>query len=138
MPEFATVSIEAQKRRDALTPLTVGRGVLAMHRNGRRLFSDALRLLEGHRYQSAVMLAILAHEEFGKASSMGIFTVVQDPQGLRKLWLNVFESHSQKNSQSIAVGVVTRQLDVDARGPGPRRGGSGRDYGVERRGSVPT
>jgi AbiV family abortive infection protein len=69
-----------------------------------------MALLEAGRFSSAAMMVILAQEEFGKAVSLGIFAVIEDPQKCRKLWKAVYEDHKQKSVQSLLVGVVTGRL----------------------------
>lgn len=109
---FTRVPPSTNERRSLLTPLESARGVLAMHRNGRRLFADGMLLFEESRFPGAAMFAVLAQEEFGKAVNMGFHAVIDEEGGQKQLWKRAYESHRQKNFHSLTVGIVTGHLRI--------------------------
>lgn len=112
--KFARVDVGVDPHRGPLSPRDVGRGILAAHRNARRLFRDALLLLENGRYTGAVSMAILAHEEAAKPLTLGMIGAEPLPPHLtsdsewsrarilKMLWRD-FEDHSRKNADSIRL-----------------------------------
>ena len=72
---FSHVDYSAAPYRQSLSPRDTGRGVLAAHRNARRLFRDALLLLEHGRCASAVSTAILAQEEAAKPLTIAMLAM---------------------------------------------------------------
>src|SRR5437870_17767 len=103
---FSRVDINAPAHRGLLSPRDVGRGILASHRNARRLFRDALLLFENGRYPGAVSMAILAHEEKSKEFAVGIVAAgPQVPPSLaRELspWKD-FAHHVRKNATTLEL-----------------------------------
>lgn len=109
---FWKVPLSTGRRRSPLEPVEAARGVLAVHRNGRRLFQDAVSLVELGRYPGAAATAVLAHEEFGKANALGMLAFLHREQDLTKFWREMLESHSAKNTNSLAMGWVTGRLKL--------------------------
>lgn len=107
---FSFVDLDKTRFRDPLTPADAARGMLATHRNMRRLFDDALLLLENARYPSATTTALLAHEEAPKAMAIVMILTWLPPPSvldkdkakqLRRLLWAPFNDHAEKNRQAL-------------------------------------
>jgi AbiV family abortive infection protein len=112
---FTAVEITVPIHRGVLTPREVGLGVLAAHRNARRLFLDALVLLESNRIPGAVSMAILAQEEASKDITIGMISATRElraPHLLelvlparnfpKRLWER-FTQHKRKNAATLSL-----------------------------------
>jgi AbiV family abortive infection protein len=115
---FERVEVSVPPYRDALKPRDVGRGILATHRNTRRLFRDALVLLENGRYPGAVGLAILAQEEAAKPQTIGYISTKPTSSALvdewRRLWRD-FEDHAKKNLVTLELHRLLGNFPSDVR-----------------------
>ncbi|MDQ5934162.1 MAG: hypothetical protein QG574_1460 [Cyanobacteriota bacterium erpe_2018_sw_21hr_WHONDRS-SW48-000092_B_bin.40] len=80
-----------------LTDKQIAEGINACKKNGRQLVSDAQILYDHKRYSSAIALAILAIEEFGKEPILRKFAGIAAGDSTSKLW-NQLRSHKDKNS----------------------------------------
>jgi AbiV family abortive infection protein len=126
--EFAFVDLNVAKHRGPLSPIDMGRGVLATHRNARRLFLDAMLLLEYGRYPTALSTAILAHEEAAKHLAIGFASVIDfspspmsvlgNPklrkQLVRAVWKE-FESHTHKNRATLDLHRIAGDFKPEVR-----------------------
>jgi AbiV family abortive infection protein len=111
--------------RDRISVRDFGRGILAVHRNARRLFSDGLLLLEKGRYPGALSMAILAHEEVAKQLTLGLLVTEPRPSPLipgrwsrervmTQLWAD-FENHTGKNATSLRLLEIVQKRAPDAK-----------------------
>jgi AbiV family abortive infection protein len=100
---FLRVEVNVPAHRGLLSPRDLGRGILAAHRNARRLFRDAVLLLENGRYPGAVSMAILAHEEKSKSFTVGVIaSELQVPPSLFSPWKD-FSHHAHKNATTLEL-----------------------------------
>lgn len=123
---FAPMDILAAAHRAGLTPSEVGRGVLATHRNARRLMLDAVCLFENQRYPGALSMAILANEESGKAltlAKVAAYDVTLPPaialawpphRVTRRLW-RTFGDHEAKHQETIRLHMGIGNVPPDAK-----------------------
>lgn len=121
---FAKVDLLTAAHRGGLTPSEVGRGVLAAHRNARRLLLDALCLFEHGRSASALVMTILANEEGGKTLAISLAGVCERElpptdahqawSPLRQSWRD-FKDHDGKNEATLGLHSLVGDFPPEAR-----------------------
>lgn len=90
---------EASSKRPS--PGAYGRGVVALSRNARRLFDDAVALKGAKRYESAIALSILALEEMEKAVRLLPLTLLKDQREVEREWHSWRRRHTSKLRSAI-------------------------------------
>lgn len=85
--------------------------MLAVHRNTRRLYNDALVLLENGRFPASVMMTILALEEAAKPLIIGpigillpvppLIAISEEGKRLPARMWRAFEDHEHKNKMTL-------------------------------------
>jgi AbiV family abortive infection protein len=100
-----------------LTPSQVAEGINSAEDNSKRLYADAVLLLEHGRVATAASLAALAIEEAGKTSILRGLVLARDDKEVAEAWRD-YRSHAKKNPMWILVDLVSqgaRKLDDFAR-----------------------
>jgi AbiV family abortive infection protein len=103
MPKKRVISQYAGR----LTPAQAARGIEAAIKNARSLHSDALLLLQNHRWARAAALAILAIEESGKPNVIRSMLLARNQEELRGEWRN-YRNHCMKNVMWILPNLVNK------------------------------
>jgi AbiV family abortive infection protein len=80
-------------------------GINAAYRNAQRLFNDAETLFKAGSFPSAATLAVLAIEEYGKASIIHRILLAKTDKARREHWRE-YTSHTAKNAAWVIPNLI--------------------------------
>lgn len=80
-------------------------GINAAYRNSRRLFDDAAAMFAAQRYPTAMSLAVLSIEEYGKASIIHRILLAKSDKTRIEHWRE-FTSHTAKNTSWVVLNLI--------------------------------
>ena len=91
--------------RGALTPAVAAEGINAAYRNSRRLVNDAEKLFLISSFPTAMTIAILAIEEYGKAAIIHRILLAKTDRARQVHWRE-YTSHTAKNTPWVMPNLI--------------------------------
>jgi AbiV family abortive infection protein len=91
--------------RGALTPRVAAEGINAAYRNSRRLVNDAEKLFLISSFPTAMTVAILAIEEYGKAAIIHRILLAKTDRARQVHWRE-YTSHTAKNTPWVMPNLI--------------------------------